>query len=264
MQSGIGSDHLSNLAIDAIAGGLDPPRAARAHSEGCALCRDRIERARLDNRRITADPLYGRTLERIEAIATRRSGRLVPPFVYRWQTLVPIGAMLVVAAIVVPRSLPIEERVKGSPILLIVRDAAARGTSLSPAQFEEGETVSLVVRDVEGRYALVMAVDDTGTISKVWPRDKDEGSQIAVRSLGRLPPSFRVTPGDLTLYGFFSNQPTARAEAEAALRAAMASCVVHSQKSTCFEASELEGNYVVVRTRLDVVEPSPSAARGRP
>ncbi len=214
------SPHLSRFALDRSLGGSASPEAD-AHVQRCAECRARLDARRRTLDAIAAEPAFARGRARL-LTATRP-----PPAIrrrWRWSA----GALAVAAVAVVvwvglgggpggdPGGVTAPGRTggdglraKGDFALSVVRTADGRATG----PFPPGAEVELRVGGWQAA-ALVLALDDQGGASVIWPPGGTESGLITAD--GRLEPRFRVTPGDLLLLSIFSATPI---DAEAARRA---------------------------------------------
>jgi hypothetical protein len=91
-------------------------------------------------------------------------------------------------------------RLKGAPTveLLVKNEPVTRA--------RPGETVTLAVGGAGSSHALVLAIDTSGAVSRLWP-EADASAPIAAGARVQLSPSFDVTPGSLELVGFFTDAP---------------------------------------------------------
>ena len=73
-----------------------------------------------------------------------------------------------------------------------------------------GDTVTLAVGGAGKSHVLVLAVDASGAVSRLWPQEP-QSAPIGAGARVSLSPSFDVTPGSLMLVGFFTDasQPAA-------------------------------------------------------
>ena len=197
------SEHLSPLVLDELAVG-DPNDAAKAHLEGCASCRARLEEVKAAALQVMSMPRFEQTFAALETHAPvvtplpKKARRL-------WPALVAVAVPLAAALVFLVMS-PSDDgtRLKGTPTIeLLLNDRPV--TKARP-----GETVTLAVGSVGKAHALVIAVDSSGTVSRLWPQEDSSGA-IAFGARVLLSPSFDVTPGSLLLVGFFSDtsQPAA-------------------------------------------------------
>ncbi|MDP3499157.1 MAG: hypothetical protein Q8S33_02440 [Myxococcales bacterium] len=197
------SEHLSPLALDELAAG-DPNDAAKAHLDGCASCRAKLDAVRAAALQVSAMPAFEQTFA---ALDTERPAVAPLPKKTRrlWPALVAVAVPLAAALVFLVMSPPEDDtRLKGAPTVeLLVKDRPV--TTARP-----GETVTLAVGGAGNTHALVLAIDTSGAVSRLWPQEP-QSAPIAAGARVTLSPSFDVTPGSLMLVGFFTeaSQPAA-------------------------------------------------------
>lgn len=196
------SEHLSPLALDELAVG-DPNDAAKAHLDECGSCRAKLDAVRAAALQVRAMPAFEQTFASLEteppvvAPLPMKSRRL-------WPALVAVAVPLAAALVFLVLSPPDDTRLKGAPTVELLLKAQPVTTA------KPGDTVTLAVGGAGETHALVLAIDASGAVSRLWPRDP-QSAPIAAGARVPLSPSFDVTPGSLMLVGFFTHasQPAA-------------------------------------------------------
>ncbi|MDP1921651.1 MAG: zf-HC2 domain-containing protein [Myxococcales bacterium] len=196
------SEHLSPLALDELAVG-DPNDAAKAHLDGCASCRLKLDAVKAAALQVRSMPGFEQTFA---ALDTERPA-VAPPKKPRrlWPALVAVAVPLAAALVFLVMS-PRDDgsRLKGAPTVeLLLKDQPV--TTARP-----GDTVTLAVGGAGKTHVLVLAVDASGVVSRLWPQEP-QSAPIGAGARVSLSPSFDVTPGSLVLVGFFTDasQPAA-------------------------------------------------------
>lgn len=189
------SEHLSPLALDELAVG-DATDAAKAHLDDCASCRLKLDAVRAAALQVTSMPAFEQTLAALEQ--PKPAATPAPGTRRRLLTLVAVAVPLAAALVffvLSPRDGGI--RLKGAPSLeLLAKDGPV--TSGWP-----GEMVTLAVGGAGHSHALVFSIDESGTVSRLWPADA-RAAPIAAGARVLLSPSLDITPGSFLLVGFFS------------------------------------------------------------
>lgn len=211
-------NHLSTYALDRLIS-EGAGAATDAHLDGCPACRARLDERRQALGAIAADPHFARERGRLLDAAPAPT-----PARWRWPAIGLATAAAAIALFALSRpptpsdpDPPDGLRPKGGFALAVVR--AADGRSDGP--FPAGAEVELRVAGWEAA-ALVLALDDAGAASVVWPPGAAQSGRIAAD--GRLDPRFRVTPGDLLLLSLFSTTPLDAEAAREAFEAAARAC----------------------------------------
>lgn len=208
------SEHLSPLALDELAVG-DPNETAKAHLDGCAACRLELDAVRAAALQVRAMPAFEQTFA---ALDTERP--VVAPLPKKtrrlWPALVAVAVPLAAALVFLVLSPPDDDtRLKGAPTVeLLLKDRPV--TTAQP-----GDTVTLAVGGAGKTHALVLAIDASGAVSRLWPQEP-QSAPIAAGARVPLSPSFDVTPGSLMLVGFFTDASQPSAPVLAAVEAQVA------------------------------------------
>jgi hypothetical protein len=204
------SEHLSSLVLDELATGLEVSVARREHANQCRDCRARLDRIVAAREQASSAPPFAQVLERL-----RRAPRPAPSRrSLRWALLfAPVLAAAAALVLLVNRApLRQPDRIKGPASLRVV---GADGQS--PAAFRAGDRVRLSVGGAGLPYAAVMAIDERGAISALWPPNAAASGEIAPGAEVLLAPGFEVTSGSIALHAFFSERPLRFADAREAL-----------------------------------------------
>ncbi|MBS2031354.1 MAG: hypothetical protein JST54_25870 [Deltaproteobacteria bacterium] len=199
--------HLSDLALDRLA--LGGATTAGGHLATCDACRGRLESFMGARLQLLSQPRY---LELRDALTK------LPPPRPRWPAIafgVALAASMLVAVWGVTRRAD-DTRLKGGLGLQIALDSGTQ-----PSAFRAGETVALHLSAAGHAYALVMGVDGQGNVQQLWPPRAAASGPAPHGDGARLDPSFRVTPGDMQLWSFFSDSPISSADAARAMVAAV-------------------------------------------
>ncbi len=230
------AEHLSSLELDiAVTGALDGAR--RTHLDGCADCRQRLERERTATEAVKALPGHDATLSRL-AQKTQPQAKVLP---FRGRAPLLVAAALAVAAAVVLLVAPPkdeENRIKGAASVELI---GAGDTPVTSAKV--GDAVQLAVGAAGESYALVLSVDEHGTIEPLWPAGAAQ-SGPAPKGARAVLQSMEVTAGNVTLVAVFSPQPVELALARGAVMAAL-------REGKSLEQLEVPGA-VTATTRLQV------------
>jgi len=236
-------DHLSDLALDELAAGLREGASATAHVDTCVRCRDRLaefQRAHADARRA---PRFETTFARIEATATKRKRG-------RWSLFaaLPVAAAAMLALVMFARPDAPTVRLKGAAELVVLRASGTeRIESATP-----GEQVQLAVGAAGHPYAVVLAVEETGEVSVLWPQGADTSARVPPGAEVKLSPTFEVTEGSITLHALFSEEPLAISPEQQALRQAIAEAMASGRSPLEVTAPKRKGVEAVARRMLRV------------
>lgn len=202
------SEHVSQLVLDELLAGAPP----NAHVEGCAECRARLEALKTEAGASRASFAYARTRARV----TAEPAAATP---WRWVValLLPLAAALLF--FLIPRGVEPQtgERLKGTASVdFITRDG------ISVTEVRPGTRLKLKIGAAGFSHALVLAVEDTGSIEQLWP---DAGADDTLPGTGvvTLPRELEATPGPVTVHVLLSNGPLDAPKAKADLGAAMKS-----------------------------------------
>ena len=247
-------NHLSNLMLDRAASGLGD---APAHLAACPECAARVAalRAEADALRGTAGYIRGRA-----RLATSPRAR---PRLWAWIPALAAAAGVAAAVVgVLDRSpAPPAELTASDPGERIKGDAGvwleADGDEQPLGTLTLGQTVWLGVRAAGWSHALVIAVDEAGAATEVWPGGATESTRLPRPGGGRLGAAFRVTPGSLALFAFFSDAPLSSSQARSALAAAVEACRGRPGLLGCLAPAPLPGE----RARARSLFADPNAAR---
>ncbi|XXF76175.1 DUF4384 domain-containing protein [Myxococcaceae bacterium GXIMD 01537] len=218
------SPHLSQLDLDAhLLRALPPEAAARAeaHLEACPRCREALAALGAAHQRFQAEVLP-RTLPRLRERAAPSPARR--PWL-AW--LVAPALALAGVALVLLRPGPGEEEnpaygYKGGPVLRVaVKHGDTVGTVADGARLSPGDALRFIVEPAGHAYVLVASVDGAGAVSVYHPYGGTHSARLPETSgTVTLPGSIVLdaAPGPERLWAFFSREPLARADVEAALR----------------------------------------------
>ncbi len=194
------ADHLSALALDEVSAGLTPAAGAQEHLKECAECVARLEALRVSRAAVLSSPEARR---RLEALRSTAAASPAPASIgRRWRLATAVAAPLAAAGLVLALWQPGDERLKGVASLELL---SSGGAPVKEARV--GQHVTLAVGGAGYRRAAVLAVDGAGRVSRVWPAAGTTTAPIARGARVPLEPGFEVTPGSVTLYAFFSDEP---------------------------------------------------------
>ena len=173
------SEHLSSLRLDEIAAGLVLPPA---HLASCEDCTRGLELLQKERAAFLARPEAARQLEKLAPLPQRRS------FLRVLVIAVPLAAGLALF-LTWPRG-P-EERIKGSPTVMLLNEAGNVVTHASP-----GEKLTLAVGSAGFPRVEVFASDARGNKEPLYSGDVASGALVPLTRL-------EVTPGDVTVTAVF-------------------------------------------------------------
>jgi hypothetical protein len=192
------NDHLTAFALDALVAG-EPNEVATAHVADCAACRARLDAHKLMARQVSSMPQFEQTFSALDFSPPAASTR--PPR-RRWPAVlavaVPLAAVLVFL-IASPRR-DDGTRLKGTPTLEVLLD------DQPVTRARPGDTIGLAVGGAGSSHGLVLAIDEAGAVSRLWPQ-ADVAAPIAAGARVPLSPTFDVTPGSLVLLAVFTDAP---------------------------------------------------------
>ncbi|MHB8872593.1 MAG: hypothetical protein ACYC8T_02800 [Myxococcaceae bacterium] len=199
------ADHLSALQLDEAAAGI-PSAADQAHLRDCSGCAAQVRQLEASRSALLATAESGRRLEALRQAAARAQGSgqaLGPGRARRWARLGSAVALPLAAAVLLfVVWQPDGDRLKGAVSLELLSDSGA-----PVQQTRVGQHVTLAVGGAGYLRAAVLAVDEGGRVSRVWPAAGTQTAPIGAGAQVRLEPGFEVTPGSVTLYAFFSDDP---------------------------------------------------------
>ena len=187
------ADHLSSLQLDEAVAGLTTDPAVSAHLAQCAECASRVEQLAGSGAALLKKPEPARQLNALLAHRPKRRWPLVAA-----AALVPLAATLLVFVSWKPDG----DRLKGATSLEVLSDSGVR---IEEARV--GQHVTLAVGGGGYRYAAIIAVPPSGKMTRVWPPTGAFTGPIGPGARVRLEPGFEVTPGSVTLYAFFTDEP---------------------------------------------------------
>ncbi|MGC4118023.1 MAG: hypothetical protein QM765_26425 [Myxococcales bacterium] len=233
------AEHLSDLVLDELALNLAGPEA-RVHLEGCLHCQERLAALQKQREDVRARPAFTHTLTRLKA----EEAGAAPRRRRAWWVLAPLAGVALTAVVFLVRpEAQVGNRFKGAPqIELFAVDGRPPPSPLRPG-------AHLTLRAGGSDFLLMLAVDESGVVTQVWPAEGTESGRISKASMAALAPTMEVTPGDFVLYGLFSPTPLRSEEARSALERARAANPTHP----VFPA--LVDGLVVVRMPIDVQGP---------
>jgi hypothetical protein len=209
------SEHVSQLVLDELLAGAPP----NAHVEGCADCKARLEALTTQASASQANFAYARTRARVTSPSPA-------PMPWRWVAalIIPLAAALLFFFIPHGGTPLVKgdgegegERLKGSASIdFITREG------ISVTQVHPGARLRLKIGAGGFTHALVMAVEDNGAVSQLWPQ---AGGDDTLPGTGfvTLPGEVEATPGSVTVHVLLSSSPLDAAKAKADLGAAMKS-----------------------------------------
>ena len=189
-------EHMSDFALDEL---ILAPDARHPHLAGCGQCQRRLQDRIRDYDEVTARPEFRRTFHRV--LSTHERKRSWWPHVVGG--LVTAGAALLLATLVLPGS-PVESgRIKGSSRVTVMRGH-------HPASIvAQGDRIALVVSPAGRRHAVLVAVDEDGEVSPLWPVSAAFSGRLSGAASERLEPDFRITPGSFTVHAIYTEAPVA-------------------------------------------------------
>jgi hypothetical protein len=189
---------LDDLAAAAAGAQAQTPPEARAHLEGCAQCRARLDLLASERTQAQGDPRFEQTFARLPK-EQRRGLR------WLWPVLGAAGAAAALLLVLQPdRGL----RTKGAASLTLF---AKSGAPVSAPR--SGEQVELRVLGASHRFALVAAREETGHLAVLWPAGAQQSGALPSGALLSLP--LTATPGRVRVIGLFSDRPLSLADLEA-------------------------------------------------
>ncbi|RKH70731.1 hypothetical protein [Corallococcus aberystwythensis] len=192
------AEHLTRLELDEWLAGLDASGRAERHVAACPACGMLAERMRQARESSLREPRAKAVLARLE----EKRARSAKP---RWSWGVPLVAALAVGlalVVYVPRETDDGVRLKGSVALRLLSEQGAPVADARP-----GERVTLAVGTGPYRNVLVLAVDEAGTVERLWPQEGATGGMVEQGAEVKLSPPLEVTPGSVALHAFFSESP---------------------------------------------------------
>lgn len=202
--------HLSELALDEAAAGDTLDAAAKDHLASCEPCRSAVEARRAASAALLATPEAQRRLAAVAgpasgaaprgseaASATPMEGAL------RWLLIASLPLAAVLTLFVLPHGGGSATRVKGAATVELVDQHGEPTFTPKP-----GDVVSLTVGTGGHGYGTVMAVDENGAVTQIWPENKDSTAPIADGARVTLLRGVEITPGSFVLHAFFTDEPT--------------------------------------------------------
>jgi hypothetical protein len=233
------AEHLSPLELEEAAAGL--PSVTGVHLEGCPLCQAKVAELKGANDVLRTSPQFqARLASVLQQVSEKPIARMDPetgeltiskreqkneprvePPMPIWRWLMPTLALAAsVAAFVFwpkPGTAPQDEvRLKGSPALRVV---GVDGRKIDKTK--AGQMVELAVTSAGFAHGLVLAVDPSGKVDVLWPRDSTQSARVPTGAGAHLEPAFEVTPGNLKLIAVFAEGPFAAEVAQAQVAAAV-------------------------------------------
>ena len=245
--------HLSKLGLDRAAAGFD--REPTGHLAQCEACTARVAALQAEDDAVRGSEEFARGRARLAGLTPVRR--------HSWAWVAaPAAAVAIVLALVLPNrqtpTTPTEgpqpaERVKGDAAVWLQTDADEQPLE----RLSLGDTIWLGVRSPGWSQALVMAVDEDGGVTQIWPGGGTTSAELPRRGGGRLDAAFRVTPGAMALFAFFSESTVAAEGARASLRAAVEACRSGRVRLDCLDPARVPGE----RARAKLLYADPGAAK---
>jgi len=202
------AEHLSDLSLDELAVGEAGP-TAQEHLRGCPHCQDRLRQLESLRQRARAAPQFNHVLTRLKAQAP------VPSRLPRWAWLFAPAATLCALLLVWGLQRPGADRLKGTPELgVVLADGSPAPRELSP-----GQLIAVTVGAAGHSQLLVLAADHE-EVAVLWPPGATASAPAPRGANIPLAPAWEVTPGDVTLFAFFSERRVGAEEAVDAVRQA--------------------------------------------
>lgn len=208
-------DHTAPLLLGKLLAGKateEEVRAAEAHAQACARCREELAEARAAGRRFT-ESVFPRTLPAVEA-------RRKPP--RSWRLVLPL-ALAATAAVALfvrrPTPEPPQLQFKGEGALQVF---AHRGGESFPVRdgtaLRAGDRIRFGVVPGHARFVLVASVDGRGHVSIYQPSTPVASGEAP---LVTLPDSIVLddAPGPERIFALFSDRPVEERAVTAALAA---------------------------------------------
>jgi hypothetical protein len=234
------AEHLSVLELEEAAAGL--PSVTGVHLEGCPLCQAKVAELKGANDALRTSPQFqARLASVLQQVSEKPIARMDPetgeltiskreqknesrppePPRPAWVWLMPTLALAASLAAFVfwprPVAAPQDEvRLKGSPALRVV---GVDGRKIDKTK--AGQMVELAVTSAGFAHGLVLAVDPSGKVDVLWPRDSTQSARVPTGAGAHLEPAFEVTPGNLKLIAVFAEGPFAAEVAQAQVAAAV-------------------------------------------
>lgn len=211
------SDHLSALALDELAAGHELEEA-KAHLEGCADCRARLDSLRAQYDQIAARPEFAARFEALAAKTTPARPARWPRFL---TVVLPLAAALAVI-VLFPRDGE-DTRLKGAPTVELL--AGDRPTTHA----KPGDRLTLALGGAGRTHAAAFAVDAEGQLSVLWPNGE---TSAPIGSGARVPVGrpFEVTAGNVVVIATFGDRPRSLEDARHELELALAEAVRAGKK----------------------------------
>jgi hypothetical protein len=195
-------------------------RAVREHADGCADCRGKLTGLQAEQARFEEAVSFDRFAAGVERAARPRR-----PSAARW--VGPALALMAatVVTIAAPRLMLREasrpNRAKGGPEVSFFVGSAAGSREApadAPALLSPGEGVMIRYSASAGRYLTVIAIDEQGVVTPVYP---ERGPSLRVEGQGELPDSLELTgPGAERLVAILSEEALEVGQVVDAARAA--------------------------------------------
>lgn len=220
-------EHLSDLALDeatdAAQRAKPPPSShTQRHLQECLDCQGRLQSLQKARTQAIDSAYFEKTYQRLRS-QDSAPDKLRWTDRFRWLFwAIPVAAAASILLVLSPTQLQGDAhgttRLKGAASVGLVRlSDQSNGPSFQP-----GEQVVLQVGPAGFSHALVLGVDNTGTVSQLWPLGTAQSGAVPPGTVTRLAPPFEVTPGALTLHAFFSETPIESTDARRALDRAVA------------------------------------------
>jgi hypothetical protein len=251
--------HLSDLVFDEWLAGVQHLAEHDAHHRACERCRNRLSELEQARVRSSGEPGFERTfaaLHREQARVRFEAAQKSPGRSWtRWLWAAAAMPLAVIVALLWTKLNPTmllsdeheHDRVKGTPSVALVHAKPVADDK----RFFAGDEVNLRLGPAGNPFALVIAVDDHGEVSELWP-DGPKSGGVDPGGERPLSPAFEVTPGSLEVWAFFSVQPLST---PMVLQAVSRSVVEAKERGTSpldAQPSTLPGELARAHLRLDV------------
>jgi putative zinc finger protein len=204
-EAGTSSAHVGLMKLRQLRAGElggDEAQAVRAHAEGCADCRGKLQGLEDEQARFQAAVSFDRFAAGVERAA--RSHRA--PRVRRWMAPVMAVAAALVVVVAAGRVLSANpgqgqggwNHVKGGPEIAL-RIAGPSGASQreapdgTPALLSPGERVRIGYRAVQHRFVTVLSVDQQGDVTPIYPERGESLPASNASAMVYLPESLEFT-----------------------------------------------------------------------